>query len=430
MQRTWGPQSYRDSGRGESRIYDAIAPRNVNNTSLLYLTLIPQPRWALLNQVLVCDMGRLDSAIAERKIYGTMEDTKIKMDPEAAGSPAGLSEEDIYEEAGDLEFNTNPAFQSLYLARTRLSMLLTSNLAEHQTIPKEYDLDITAQSVSNTFVFTEKDLPGFKSRSRANHMTQISDFSHIIERRSRVSTVGRVIDLANAFTEKTTLAGKIAHEINCIAVDNQESQRLLAERTLEAMKPKLHTKFLKEDVSTLGPGFIQPGSINAQNSFNTFIKTTSQTTKDRPQMMKTARMPQNELLDRIFDCFRKYNYWSMKALRSELQQPEVYLRETLEKIAVLAKSGRFATQWSLRPENKIDNYEAMGDVFAPTSEGMGNDDSDLADEEDGDEDGDVKFEDRVWDFMMILELEFFLRSEVRGPWPLDKHSDIFIMILG
>ncbi|KAK2629416.1 hypothetical protein QTJ16_000236 [Diplocarpon rosae] len=380
-----------------------------------------------------------------------MEETKIKMDPEAAGSPSGLSEEDIYEEAGDLEFNTNPAFQSLYLARvpkyvweawskldddaeipigtirqhiaadgsassshclgrcttnivqTRLSMLLTSNLAEHQTIPKEYDLDITAQSVSNTFVFTEKDLPGFKSRSRAKFDLASANMpARLTQRRSRVGTVGGFIDLANELTEKTTLAGKIAHEINCIAVDNKESQRLLAERTLEAMKPKLHTKFIKEDVSTLGPGFIQPGSINAQNSFNSFI-VCLQPTKDRPQMMKTARMPQNELLDRIFDCFRKYNYWSMKALRAELQQPEVYLRETLEKIAVLAKSGRFATQWSLRPENKIDNYEAMGDVVAPTSEGMGNDDSDMADEEDGDEDGDVKFEDRSWASREALE---------------------------
>ncbi|PBP26182.1 transcription initiation factor IIF [Diplocarpon rosae] len=366
-----------------------------------------------------------------------MEETKIKMDPEAAGSPSGLSEEDIYEEAGDLEFNTNPAFQSLYLARvpkyvweawskldddaeipigtirqhiaadgsamqTRLSMLLTSNLAEHQTIPKEYDLDITAQSVSNTFVFTEKDLPGFKSRSRAKFDLASANMPARLTRPKNDKPISKQPYDPNkrfqpyyrkAIPKKTTLAGKIAHEINCIAVDNKESQRLLAERTLEAMKPKLHTKFIKEDVSTLGPGFIQPGSINAQNSFNSFIKTKSQPTKDRPQMMKTARMPQNELLDRIFDCFRKYNYWSMKALRAELQQPEVYLRETLEKIAVLAKSGRFATQWSLRPENKIDNYEAMGDVVAPTSEGMGNDDSDMADEEDGDEDGDVKFED-------------------------------------
>lgn len=101
-------------------------------------------------------------------------------------------------------------------------------------------------------------------------------------------------------------------------------------------------------------------------------------------------MPENELLDRIFDCFRRYNYWSMKALRTELQQPEAYLRETLEKIAFLAKTGRFATQWSLKPENKLDNYEGAGDAIAP------GEDTDLGDvdgDDDEDDDEDVKFED-------------------------------------
>jgi transcription initiation factor TFIIF subunit beta len=106
-------------------------------------------------------------------------------------------------------------------------------------------------------------------------------------------------------------------------------------------------------------------------------------------------MPQNELLDRIFACFRRYKYWSMKALRSELQQPEAYLRETLEKVAVLAKSGRFATQWSLKPENSVENYAAAEDASAPTMGLDGVDDSDMADLDDDDEDEDVKFEDVV-----------------------------------
>lgn len=45
-------------------------------------------------------------------------------------------------------------------------MLLNSDLAAHQPIPKEYMLDITEERVKNTFAFTEKDLPGFKSKSR------------------------------------------------------------------------------------------------------------------------------------------------------------------------------------------------------------------------------------------------------------------------
>lgn len=45
-------------------------------------------------------------------------------------------------------------------------MLLSSDLAEHQSVPKEYELDVTDETVKNTFVFTEQDLPGFKSKSK------------------------------------------------------------------------------------------------------------------------------------------------------------------------------------------------------------------------------------------------------------------------
>jgi transcription initiation factor TFIIF subunit beta len=45
-------------------------------------------------------------------------------------------------------------------------MLLSSDVAQHQMVPKEYDLDVTDENVRNTYVFTEKDLPGFKSKSR------------------------------------------------------------------------------------------------------------------------------------------------------------------------------------------------------------------------------------------------------------------------
>lgn len=42
----------------------------------------------------------------------------IKADPEAQGnSPAPAFEDDIYEDEGDLEFNTDPNYQKVFLAR-------------------------------------------------------------------------------------------------------------------------------------------------------------------------------------------------------------------------------------------------------------------------------------------------------------------------
>jgi transcription initiation factor TFIIF subunit beta len=46
-------------------------------------------------------------------------------------------------------------------------MLLSSDRAEHQVVPKEYRLDIGETAVTNTFIFTEEDLPGFKAKSKA-----------------------------------------------------------------------------------------------------------------------------------------------------------------------------------------------------------------------------------------------------------------------
>lgn len=44
-------------------------------------------------------------------------------------------------------------------------MLLDHTKAPHQAIPKEYHLEAKDMNLANSFLFTEQDLPGFKSRS-------------------------------------------------------------------------------------------------------------------------------------------------------------------------------------------------------------------------------------------------------------------------
>lgn len=74
-------------------------------------------------------------------------------------------------------------------------------------------------------------------------------------------------------------------------------------------------------------------------------------------------MPQNELLDLIYQSFREYKYWPFKALKARLQQPEAYLKQTLEMVAHLVKSGDFAMTWELKPEAMESNYAmAYGDA--------------------------------------------------------------------
>lgn len=40
----------------------------------------------------------------------------------------------------------------------------------------------------------------------------------------------------------------------------------------------------------------------------------------------------------------------MKALRERLAQPEAYLKEVLDEIGIMHKSGPFSGKWSLKPE--------------------------------------------------------------------------------
>lgn len=86
----------------------------------------------------------------------------------------------------------------------------------------------------------------------------------------------------------------------------------------------------------------------------------------------------------------------MKALRAELQQPEAYLRETLDKVADMPKSGRFAMHWTLKPEFKEANSAGADDESAPTAGGGvdGPDDSDLGDlDGEDDDEEEIKMED-------------------------------------
>lgn len=138
----------------------------------------------------------------------------VKLEPgikgehdDVGGSPMSISEDGLYEDAGDLEFyNPDDATNDIFLAhvpkylydswahldddaeirigtvrqwnaadptknepnRTKpmFSILLDPQLAQHQQIPKEYNLECKEQNFKNTFLFTEQDLPGYKSKGQ------------------------------------------------------------------------------------------------------------------------------------------------------------------------------------------------------------------------------------------------------------------------
>jgi transcription initiation factor TFIIF subunit beta len=101
-----------------------------------------------------------------------------------------------------------------------------------------------------------------------------------------------------------------------------------------------------------------------------------------------VRMEQTALYDAIHRCFSKYKYWSLKALRNELHQPEDYIRKTLESIGTLIRSGDFAMQYVLKPEYAASVHIKDEDVIADAA-AVDSGDSDSG----GDGDDDMELED-------------------------------------
>ena len=65
-----------------------------------------------------------------------------------------------------------------------------------------------------------------------------------------------------------------------------------------------------------------------------------------------ARIPRNQLLDLLFTHFRDTPRWPIKVLRERTQQPEAFLKEVLNEIATLHRSGEFNGMWELKENFK------------------------------------------------------------------------------
>ncbi|KAL7627411.1 hypothetical protein AAE478_001604 [Parahypoxylon ruwenzoriense] len=331
---------------------------------------------------------------------GIKPEPGIKSEPDDVGaSPAAMSEDDIYEDAGDLEFydpnDVNAA--AVYLThvpkylydawahldddaeirigtvrqwnepgpngqmKQRISMLIDHRLSQHQSVPKEYNLEVKDMQLTNTFLFTEQDLPGFKSKSQGAN----SDIPAYLrpkpdrpreekkpEENNKGNRKGRYQPYyRKAIPKKTVLSGRFRHELNCQPVWTEETKHLLSIRNNDAMKPRATTTLTSAAKPT---GLIQAGAHVSNDKFGNFIRAAVPETKKakKQAVEKAARLPKSDLRDLLFKCFEKWSYWPMKALKASLNQPEAWLRENLEDVAVLHKTGPFANHWELNSDHK------------------------------------------------------------------------------
>ncbi|KAI3076350.1 hypothetical protein CBS147339_5184 [Penicillium roqueforti] len=377
----WGlPISHEVIGLMNKRRHEAI------NHSVFRLHEI---RDALLSGSRGCDMAQVKQD-PDRPYF--------KQDPDSKDiALRDIDEEDLYEDAGDLDFSQ--AGQNVWLSRLPRSLwehwahldddeeielgtmrvegtpndikrvsLRLHDRPDNREIPKDYTLQRQTVDPSgtgshlthNTYIFTEKDIPGVENRMATFGETR-SVLYEAQKREAKRREQGKRWEpyVRKTIPKHTALAGAVSEEFNCLPVENEEFRRISEKRALEALKPRKETVFIDKI-----PGKI----IQARHALPTergqFVQAT-RPSKGKSQENKSTRMPQNELLDLIFQCFREFKYWPFKTLKARLAQPEAYLKQTLEMVAHLVKAGDFAMTWELKPEathsqysNAMDNAKA------------------------------------------------------------------------
>ncbi|GAA6060462.1 hypothetical protein JCM10212_000890 [Sporobolomyces blumeae] len=159
----------------------------------------------------------------------------------------------------------------------------------------------------------------------------------------------------------TSVLGTVHHE--CSLTPSLASRdaaasyaRILRERQRKAAEPKRTLKRLDVDQATANRLASGMGMGGVKARVSTFMNTGPTSTRASAASSSSAprftRMPHNELLDLLIHQFSLAPYWSLKSLNEHVQQPQTYLKQTLNDIAVLVRNGPYAGMWALKPEFK------------------------------------------------------------------------------
>jgi transcription initiation factor TFIIF subunit beta len=241
----------------------------------------------------------------------------IKPDPEdVKASPGAFEDDELYEDAGDLEFydTSQPqdpqgnAFlahlpkylydqwanaseeEELVIGRVRtwtevdksgqqiqkFAILADFTNPIHQRVPKEYTLEMRDPSLQNTFMFTEQDLPGFKNKTQGGPNNDIPP--HLRPKPTQPKENGkpepgrsrrREPYYRKAIPKKTVLAARFRREVNAQPTMTPEAKWILSQRATESLKPKAQTSIM---TGTRNPvGIIHAGTSTGNAKMSGFI---------------------------------------------------------------------------------------------------------------------------------------------------------------
>ncbi|KAM3162723.1 Transcription initiation factor IIF subunit beta [Lachancea thermotolerans] len=253
-----------------------------------------------------------------------------------------------------------------------IQMVLNEN--DNDQIPHQYDLELTKKLVENEYIFTEQNLKKYQQRERelaADPEKQKAAFLRRQEReeemrkkqqqlkrrnnrrrfQNRVMTDrdgrDRYIPYVKTIPKKTAIVGTVCHECHVIPSMSDPNYHKIVEQRRQIVR-SVH----KPTVTVLDqtPGVTMSNAGMSMRSDNSnFLKVGREKAKNN---IRAIRMPKKELLDFLFKLFDEYDYWSLKGLKERTKQPEVYLKECLDQVAILVKKGPYALKYTLKTEYK------------------------------------------------------------------------------
>jgi transcription initiation factor TFIIF subunit beta len=339
---------------------------------------------------------------------GIKADPDIKMDPDASTPGGGFMDDEFYEDTGEMIMSKDSSEKDIWLTRIPpwlyeavskwdnvadgndtdqiqigevygfattsgidktkpMRVFLNDRWRAKSNLPSAFQLDpapATDTILGNTYVFTEKDLPGF--RGRGGHQ---GGFGGVQDPKARIQKRSKY---KKAIPKQTALIGHATRQYNANPLETKEYQEFSAARIKQAIQGSHMTTIITKDTEVSDVN----NSIMLNNRFKNFIRPM---TKGKPQQNKAARMARSDLIDVLHTLFDEYQYWPMKAIKQRTKQPEQYLKEVLGDIALLVKSGPFASNWKRQAvfENQRDTSK-QAEAAAP--EGPGDGDSEGEDE--------------------------------------------------
>ena len=186
-------------------------------------------------------------------------------------------------------------------------------------MPREFTINMTNRKVTNTYVFSERELhlknePASSQSTTQNGSARFSPYPKLPPSKLRTPSLLIV-------TEATSIVGTVAHECTVTPVMNASYSKTVKSRVQEANQPKRQVQMLSDQQGIPDGSYLYNPKSN--QPFGKFTGGSARTKADA-QNNKATRIPKNELLDLLFKCFQEYAYWSLKGLKEYVKQPEVF----------------------------------------------------------------------------------------------------------